>query len=123
MKTFRVLSIDAWSDGQNCPNCGSHNVMEQVSKPGMKCNSCLEIFDENEGVNWSWNNWFYQDEKYNESGYGPLNEKTAMQFFKDFFIQPGHDSEFEIEDDQYNLVLVRKSDRCPVLAIEYGNEG
>ena len=29
---------------------------------------------------------------------------------------------FDIEDDQYNIVLVRKSDRMPVFAVEYGSQ-
>lgn len=29
---------------------------------------------------------------------------------------------YEIDDDQYNLVLIRKTDHKPIYAIEYGNE-
>jgi len=83
MKKYRVLSIDAWADGDS----------------------------------WSWNNWFHVS-NYNESTYGPLTDQSAKQFFRDF---AGADfRQCELDDDQYNLVLVKKKNKMPLLAIEYG---
>ena len=85
---FRVLSIDAWSDGEG----------------------------------WTWNNWFNFGE-YNEEKYGPLTEANALKYFQDQLMRKSDIENYEVDDDQYNLVLVRKDeDRKPVLAIEYGNK-
>lgn len=124
MKTYKVLYIDAWADFQTCPHCGSSEVMEQVSKPGMKCNSCLEVFDENEGVTWAWNNWHKVDE-YKEEENGELNEENALNFFFDQYITITREeflSRYELDDDQFNLVIVERNSRKPLFAIEYGSE-
>lgn len=92
---FKVLSIDAWNDGDS----------------------------------WTWNNWFNNGE-YDSLENGELNEENALGYFfneyyslnernksiKDFL------ENYDIDDDQYNLVLVRKSDRMPIYAIEYGSQ-
>lgn len=98
-KKFRILSIDAWAD-----------------------------IDES----WTWNNWFHV-ETYDSNIHGELNEENAMKFFfNEMFTansmtrKHGDDFEefkniFEIDDDQHNLVLIRKENRMPLYAIEYGN--
>lgn len=92
MKTFKILSIDACADGED---------------------------------SWSWNNWFNVG-KYYESEYGPLTEESLLKCIKDKCSYQGTLDEmkeqYEVDDDQYNLVLVRKSDGCPLYAIEYGSE-
>ena len=81
----------------------------------------IDAWSGSEENSWEWNNWFTLTETYNEKEYGPLTEKSAMEFFKNEFITKGHEDEFEAEDDQYNLLLVKKGNRKPILAIEYGS--
>lgn len=123
MKQFRILSIDAWVDSQNCPECGSHRLTDCATGNKLECLNCSNTFDENEGKQWTWNNWFNVSTYY-ESEYGLLTEKTAAQMFADKLstsvekLLEGH----EIEDDQCNLVLKRKIDGMPLYAVEYGDE-
>jgi hypothetical protein len=94
MKNYKVLSIDAWADGDG----------------------------------WTWNNWF-NIATYDEEIHGELNKENAYKFFfKEFGTSPNiipyeeYSSKYEIDDDQYNLVLVRKDNQKPLLAIEYGSQ-
>ena len=97
MTKFKVLSIDAWAD---CCGC-------ECKEDTPTC--------------WTWNNWFNAGE-YDEMEYGILNEENALKFFTDGVIKPGRAHEFEIDDDQYNLVLINKKTRMPLYAIEYGSK-
>jgi len=98
MKKFKVLSVDAWCDG--------------VEGEGT----------ENESVNWSWNNWFNVGE-YDESEHGELTDESALKFFYDNYLNRKYPiTAFEIDDDQYNLVIVDVKDRRPLFAIEYGSQ-
>jgi hypothetical protein len=91
MKTYKVLSIDAWADGE-----------------------------EEDSINWTWNNWFNFG-SYNEEENGNLTETNALKYFEGLLSNPEDIIKYELDDDQCNLVLVRRSDRMPILAIEYGN--
>jgi hypothetical protein len=72
-----------------------------------------------EGDSWTWNQWF-DSSTYDEETDGPLTEANALAFFeRDYFAREDMHL-FEIDDDQYNLVLIRKDNRRPVYAIEYG---
>lgn len=89
MSTFKVLSIDAWGEGDS----------------------------------WTWNNWFTNESVFS----GVLNEENALEFFWNEFSNgtlsfDEFKEKYEIDDDQYNLVLVRKDNQMPILAIEYGSE-
>lgn len=88
MKTFKVLSIDAWA-GQE----GS----------------------------WEWNNW-HNFGSYSEEEHGELTDENALKYYQTLLADPSKITEYEIDDDQYNVVLVRKSDNMPILAIEYGSQ-
>lgn len=70
---------------------------------------------------WTWNNWFNFD-TYNEEEYGTLNSENALKYFKAQLADESKIVDYEVDDDQYNLVLVRKSDLMPILAIEYGSK-
>lgn len=71
---------------------------------------------------WEWNNWSHVGD-YLENAVGPLTEESALRFFKSQIIDdPKFDKKYEIEDDQYNLILVEKRSRRPLYAIEYGNQ-
>lgn len=97
-KEYRVLSIDAWS--------------------GM------------ESGLWEWNNWYNVD-TYTEADNGELTEDNALRFFYHSLGFNGDFLKFKalyaIEDDQYNLVLIKNHDShkesnfMPLYAIEYGN--
>lgn len=120
---MRVLSIDAWCDGQNCIECGSSKLSDTTKGKKVKCDCCLTEFDEREGKTWTWNNWFHvADYK------GELNEQAAMKYFEEeLFTGNLVDNDkfldiFEVIDDQYNLVLIRKKDQMPIYAIEYGGQ-
>ena len=90
---FRVLSIDAWAD---CCGCEC-----EEDKP-----SC-----------WTWNNWLPL-----EDFEGVLTEETALDYLLQTYIKKEYWNEFEVEDDQYNLVLIEKESRKPLFAIEYGGK-
>lgn len=95
MEKFKVLSIDAWAES---------------------------IGGEEDSSSWSWNNWFNFGE-YDEEEYGKLNETNAKKYFADQLADSSKiDTDYEIEDDQYNLVLLSKNDLKPILAIEYGGK-
>ena len=74
------------------------------------------------GINWSWNNW-HRVNIYDESEHGPLTMENAEKYFKEHILITSESmSDFEIDDDQYNYVLVRKANGCPIIAIEYGSQ-
>jgi hypothetical protein len=84
MKTYKVLSIDAWG---------------------------------NEHDGYEWNQWF-------NAGTIDLDDLDSddsilWNLYKQDFINSV--SGFAIDDDMYNLVLVDKDTRKPLLAIEYGS--
>lgn len=116
---YRVLSIDAWCDGQNCIECGHHRLSDTTKGTKLKCDSCLNEQDEDQGKVWSWNNWFNAG-SYDTDIDGELTDENALKFFaKTYVINIDH---FTIEDDQLNLVLYRRDSMMPVYAIEYGVE-
>ena len=95
---FKVLSIDAWAD---CCGC------DHTDNDDARC--------------WTWNNWFNFGE-YDESELGELTEANAAKYFASQLANPSKfATEYEIDDDQYNLVLLNKSSGMPILAIEYGS--
>lgn len=118
-KIFRVLSIDAWADHQACPECGSEKFTDTTKSNKLKCSACLHEFGDNEGISWTWNNWFIAG-TYDENNEGPLTDENAMKYFNKEFIISGHENKYEIDDDQYNLILVNKENNRPMIAIEYG---
>ena len=123
MKQFRISSIDAWADSQNCPECGSHRLTDCDTGNKLECLNCSNTFDENEGKHWTWNNWF-NISTYYESEYGNLTEESAKKCFADKLSGTVKQLEekFEIEDDGYNLVLIDKTNKMPIYAVEYGDE-
>ena len=92
---FKVLSIDAWADGDG---------------------------DES---SWSWNQWFNTGDFFEENIEGPLTEDSALRFFFLSLGYKGPYHKFRalyyIDDDQYNLILCDKKDDRPLYAIEYGS--
>jgi hypothetical protein len=69
---------------------------------------------------WDWNSWAYV-------GYLELNLDSPHQEIINLFITRGllrHDcaDQVEVEDDQFNLVIVDKETREPLFAIEYGSK-
>jgi len=135
MKQFKVLSIDAWSDSQELDHIeiSEHGGMliaidtiddnELFSVSSKKSTEALVkkyIVDHgltgDHGVNWSWNEWRTIGEFT-----GDLTEASALKYFQHNHLHPNYADQYEIDDDQYNLVLVHKKTRKPILAIEYGS--
>ena len=87
MRKYKVLSIDAWAEGES----------------------------------WTWNNWFHVDD-YDEKIDGELSDDNALKFLLCNFIKEKYWTDYEIEDDQYNIVLINKESRKPIVAIEYGSQ-
>ena len=89
---YRILSIDAWA---NCCGC-------ECPEDDPHC--------------WMWNNWFH---------IGDTNQipKTVKEFIDALACNfTGKLADYDLEDDQCNIVLVEKRNRCPLYAIEYGIE-
>lgn len=69
--------------------------------------------------NWTWNDW-------HKVGTAPLStcdlEPAALIQFMidDGYLRDGVADKVDLEDDQYNLVIVDKETREPLFALEYG---
>ena len=90
---MRILSIDAWAD---CCGCDHSEDGEEAC--------------------WTWNNWFPLEkraEKIPETveEFGALLDAIPSRF------KPEN---YELDDDQYNVVLLEKKTRKPLYAVEYG---
>ena len=67
---------------------------------------------------YEWNNWF----TVGEIDSIPDTNKDIIQLMIDEgFLKPGVNKLVEIDDDQYNLVILDKKTKQPLFAIEYGN--
>lgn len=89
---YRILQIEAWAD---CCGC--------------EC-------EEGKPTCWTWNNWFHV---------GDVEQvpNSLEEMLKALDAKKGIDpSQYDLEDDQYNVVLVNKESREPLFAIEYGNK-
>jgi len=85
MKTYKVLSIDAWGTPED---------------------------------GFEWNQWFNAGEI--ELDINASNDEILYRMEEEGFITRA--SGGDIEDDQYNLVVVDKETREPFFAIEYGSQ-
>lgn len=86
-KTLRILSIDAWADGEG---------------------------------GWQWNQWYNVGEISGECL--TWSNRKLLRYFRDEgYIKFDTNGKVTIEDDQYNLVVMERSNRRPLFAIEYGN--
>lgn len=94
MGKYKKLSIDAWA---NCCGCDhSENDKE----------AC-----------WTWNNWF-------TLGHTDKLPETLEEFVEEFDGYTGKgniEDHYELEDDGYNIVLIKKDTREPCYAVEYGS--
>ena len=98
-KMVKILSIDAWAsqspDGDDCPS-------------------------------WDWNDW-YTVGTFDLSILDGLDRQAEKSRVIDHFIAEGYLKPtamdlVDIDDDQYNLVIVEKENRRPLYAIEYMGE-
>lgn len=93
MNKLNLLSIDAWAD---CCGC-----------------DC----EENAPQCWTWNSWHciakidFKSEK-----------ELIPYLIAECFLKPAALTECEVENDQYNLIVVQKSNREPIFALEYGSK-
>ena len=66
---------------------------------------------------WTWNTWYKAGEITLDID-SPNDEILSLMYQEGFITNP---QEGDIEDDQYNLVIVDKKTREPIFAIEYGS--
>lgn len=74
-----------------------------------------------DGEGWTWNNWF----KLARVPASLLDAKPRVLFRelrKLDVLSEESKGKLCIEDDQYNIVIMRKNTRQPILALEYGAE-
>lgn len=76
------------------------------------CTGC-DHTDDSEEKCWTWNNWFTVD-------HTDVLPETVADFFK-LLGGTGDQSDYEIEDDGYNITLKHKASQMPVYAVEYGS--
>lgn len=90
---MKILSIDAWADCSGCEH----------ESDDWKC--------------WTWNNWHtighVNDIPVDVIGY-MIDEGYLKESARDLV---------EVNDDQYNIVVLDKKNGMPLYAIEYGNNG
>lgn len=102
-RTYRLLSIDAWVSG----GCG-------------ECETC-QLEDDGEGMcedaSWTWNDWHYMQTL---DAVPETVEQFAALIYQN--VTPELLKTLDIDDDQYNVVLINKADGEPLYAVEYGNE-
>lgn len=81
----------------------------------------LSIDAWNSPEGWTWNQW-YKIGTIEKSDFEELKtNRQKIKWFRDNgFISESSKGKVSIEDDQYNIVLLEKSNRRPLYAIEYG---
>lgn len=68
---------------------------------------------------WTWNTWY-------KVGTCPLSTcdlphlQIISQMINEGYLLPGAEQSADVEDDQYNLVIVDRETREPLFALEYG---
>lgn len=68
---------------------------------------------------WTWNNWFHV----NTLETLPDDTRALLKLLRsEGILTDASKGTVAIEDDGYNVVVVDKSTREPIIAIEYGNE-
>jgi hypothetical protein len=86
MKTYRILSIDAWRE----------------------CDG-----------GYTWNAWY--DAGDIDADAIHWNARKILKYFRDNgYLTEKSAGKCAIDDDQYNIVIVERSTRRPLFAIEYG---
>ena len=73
---------------------------------------------------WDWNNWFTVAEIDQETFLGLKTNRMTLKLLREELGLLTNDSKGRValEDDGYNVVVVEKGNRRPLLAIEYGAE-
>lgn len=116
----------------NCPRCGGsgevvlgHNSETGDTRIG-PCPQCtlrvlsIDAWRDPEG-GWFWNNWHH-------IGHVPaepvdMPPRRLLRAMREHgFLNNYSKGRLAVEDDGYNVVILRKSDGMPVFAIEYGSQ-
>lgn len=92
MKTYKILSIDAWAD---C--CGCDHTENDMAR-------C-----------WTWNQWY-------TIGHCADIPNTIEEAFKLVDGDASKLNEYYLDDDQYNIVITEKKTNMPIIAFEYGSQ-
>lgn len=103
MRPYELLSIDAWSDGQ------CHEPEFCPCQTGAE--NCV-------ATGWIWNEWYRLD--YVKTVPETLDEFLLL-FYGEEQLTAEFRAKFELEDDQYNMVLLDAADRRPLYAVCYGD--
>jgi len=75
------------------------------------------------GGGWSWNEWHHVGNISKEEFESLTDNRKIIAWFREEgFLGDGSRGKVAVDDDQYNIVIVKKSNRQPLFAIEYGNE-
>lgn len=90
---MRILQIDAWKNSERAGD-------------------------------YEWNNWFnigqIDKETFEQIEKSP---RLTLKWLRDNdYLSEQSKGNCYIEDDEYNLVVKKRSNRCPLIAIEYGPE-
>ena len=78
----------------------------------------IDAWAGNEPNSWDWNNWY-------NAGTVDIDINASKDVILQAMLDKGFITQIEggdVEDDQYNLVIVDKSTREPIFAIEYGSQ-
>lgn len=115
-----------------CPRCGvsgevvlGHNSETGDTRIG-PCPQCtlrvlyIDAWRE-PGGGWTWNNW--QHVGHVPAKLADMSPRRLLRAMREHgFLNDYSKGRVTVEDDGYNVVILRKSDCMPVLAIEYGNQ-
>lgn len=72
------------------------------------------------GGDWNWNAW--RTVGHVPVAYADMPARALLRALRtDGYLSAASAGRVAVEDDGYNVVIVRRSDSCPVFAIEYGN--
>lgn len=111
MRTYNILSIDAWGDSAICTECGESLPEDLLCECGQQ--------NDDTCYTWSWNNWHKIDTV--ELSNSELNDESAILKLLVSEYLNGPVSNYVLVDDQYNLVVQLKSNNMPIIVLEYGN--
>lgn len=92
----------------------------QEALPDLKILS-IDAWADGDG-GWTWNNWFNVGSIPVEAITKNWTTRKIIKWFRDNgYLSDNSQGEIAIDDDQYNIVILERSNRRPLYAIEYGN--
>ena len=81
----------------------------------------LSIDAISDGCGWVWNDWYTINSEVLFDGWDKLKPRPLLKYLRDIGILSDHSKgRLSIDDDGFNVIICRKSDRMPVIAVCYG---